>query len=81
MFGASASNGRLGPADAGPRHDLGLTQIRSATADAAGSRPPPLEADCSDGGIRLEFFLAVIIQGGIMPQIQPLFPSVIDFLQ
>ena len=40
-------------------------QIRSATDDAAGSRPPPPKADCSEGGTRLEFFLAVIIQGGI----------------
>ena len=62
MFGASASNGRLGPADAGPRHDLGLTQTRSATGDA-GSTPPPLEAECSEGGTRLDFSLAVIIQG------------------
>ena len=60
--GAAASIGRLGPADAGPRHDLGLTQIRSATGDA-GSTPPPLEAECSEGGIRLDFSLAVIIQG------------------
>ena len=63
MFGAPASNGRLGPADAGPRHDLGLTQFRSATGDAAGSRPSPLEAECSEGGTRLDFSLAVIIQG------------------
>ena len=63
MIVASVMIGRLGPANAGPRHDLGLTQIRSATGDAAGSRPPPLEAECSEGGIRLDFSLAVIIQG------------------
>ena len=61
MFGASASNGRLGPADAGPRHDLGLTWIRCATGDA-GSTPPPLEAECSEGGVLPEFSL----KGGIM---------------
>ena len=49
MFGAPASNGRLGPADAGPRHDLELIQIRSATGGGAGSRPLPLEAECSEG--------------------------------
>ena len=48
----------------GSRHDLGTAQIRSTTDVAAGSRPPSPEADCSEGGIRLEFFLAVIIQGG-----------------
>ena len=62
MIVAGATIGRLGPADAGPRHDLGLTQIRAATGDA-GSTPPPLEAECSEGGIRLDFSLAVIIQG------------------
>ena len=62
MIVASVTIGRLGPADAGPRHDLGLTQTRCATGDA-GSTPPPLEAECSEGGIRLDFSLAVIIQG------------------
>ena len=41
-----------------------VAQIRSATGDAAGSKPSPPEVDYLDGEIRLEFFLAVIIQGG-----------------
>ena len=62
------SGARLLP---GSRHDQDFGPDRSATGKAAGSRPPPLEADCSEGGILPEFSLmGGIMRGnnGIIPQ-------------
>ena len=72
---------RLGPAASGQRHDLDCCPDQTCPLLAMPVVDLPRLRRIARKGEYGWNFLAVIIQGGIMPQIQPLFPSVIDFLQ